>query len=450
MNDPNSDLLLRLSRNPITRPLARRAGLPAPQLLSRSEGPYEERPFAGRHVACGAISATAIGDAAQAALHAAGASLAAGQGPADLALFDASGLASVADLKSLYEFFHPLVPRLTPNARVLLLTAPPDQTDDIARATARRAVEGFTRSLAKEIGKRGATANLAYVEAGAEDRLDGLLRFLLSPRSAYVDGQPFRVSVQARLNGAVPRVTPLKGKLALVTGAAQGLGAATARRLAEEGAGLVCLDIPASESALREVAVATGGEALLADITAADAPQRIAAFLAARGGVDVIVHNAGVLRDKTIAKMPEHHWDLSLAVNLEAILRIDRELIEGGLLHDHGRLVCLSSISGLAGNVGQTNYSATKAGVIGYVAARARQLAPRGITANAVAPGLIETPMMLSMPWVFREVSRRMNSLVQSGVPRDVAELVTFLATPGAVGISGQTIRVCGQNLIGA
>ncbi|AXQ30077.1 3-oxoacyl-ACP reductase [Solimonas sp. K1W22B-7] len=445
-----SDLLSALSRNPLLRPLAKRAGLPAPQRLSRSEGPYEERPFAGRHVACGAINATAAGDAAQAALHAAGASLADEHGPADLALFDASGMTAVSDLKALYEFFHPLVPRLSANARVLVLTAPPEETEDSGLAAARRAVEGFTRSLAKEIGKRGATANLAYVEGGAENRIDGLLRFLLSPRSAYVDGQPFRVSARARLNGSMPLTATLQGKRVLVTGAAQGLGAAIARRMAEEGARLVCLDIAASRQSLQDVADASGGEILLADVSAADAPQRIAGRLAALGGVDVIVHNAGVLRDKTLAKMDERLWDLSLAVNLEAIVRIDRELIEGGLLHDHGRLICLSSISGVAGNVGQTNYSATKAGVIGYVASRARQLAPRGITANAVAPGLIETPMMMSMPFVFREISRRMNSLSQSGVPRDVAELVTFLATPGASGVSGQTIRVCGQNLIGA
>lgn len=445
-----SDFLLNLARNPLTRPLVKRAGLPTPQSLARCDVPYEERPFAGRRAACGAVAATAAGDAAQAVLHAAGATLAAADGAADLALFDATGLASVGDLKALYEFFHPLVPRLSANARVLVMTTPAEATTDSELAAARRAVEGFTRALAKEIGKRGATANLAYVEAGAEDRLDGLLRFLLSPRSAYVDGQPFRVSARTRAAPTAGPVAPLQGRVALVTGAAQGLGAATALRLAEEGARLVCLDLAASQAALQQVVLATGGEPLLADVSAADAPQRIGDFLRARGGVDIVVHNAGVLRDKTLAKMDEQRWDSSLAINLEAILRIDRELIEGGVLRDYGRLVCLSSISGVAGNVGQTNYSATKAGVIGYVASRGRQLAARGITANAVAPGLIETPMMQSMPFLFHEVSRRMNSLSQSGQPRDVAELITFLTTPGAAGISGQTLRVCGQSLIGA
>ncbi|HSW11447.1 MAG TPA: 3-oxoacyl-ACP reductase [Solimonas sp.] len=445
-----TDLLTRLSRSPLTRPLLRGAGLPLPQLLARSSQPYEEQPFAGRRAACSAIGATAAGDVAQAVLAAAGATLAGEGEVAELALFDATGLGCVGDLKALYEFFHPLLPRLAPNARVLLLAAPPDDPVNSELAAARRAIEGFTRALAKEIGRRGATANLVWVEQGAEERLDGLLRFLLSPRSAYIDGQPFRLSLQARGNGAAPQVAPLRGRRALVTGAAQGLGAATARRLAEEGAQVVGLDIEANRAALEQLMHETGGESLLADVSAAGAPQRIAAFLAARGGVDVLVHNAGVLRDKTLAKMDEHRWDASMAVNLEAILRIDRELVEGGVLQDHGRIICLSSISGMAGNVGQTNYSATKAGVIGYVAARARELASRGITANAVAPGLIETPMMMSMPWMFREVARRMNSLSQSGEPRDVAELITFLATPGAAGISGQTLRVCGQSLIGA
>jgi len=445
-----SDFFAQLTQHRLARPMLRRAGLPLPDGLSRNDLPYEDRPFAGRRAACGSIGATAAGEAAQAALYAAGATLAQDGEVAELALFDATGLGSIAELKSLYRFFHPLMPRLAPNARVVVLTAPPEDVVDSEVAAARRAVEGFTRSLAKEIGKRGATANLAYVEAGAEDRLDGLLRFLLSPRSAYVDGQPFRVSAQARSNGLASTVAPLRGKRALITGAAQGLGAATARRLAEEGARVVGLDIEANRQPLQQLMLEIGGEMLLADVSAVDAPRSIAAFLAAREGVDIVVHNAGVLRDKTLAKMDEQRWDSSLAVNLEAIVRIDRELVEGGVLRDHGRLICLSSISGMAGNVGQTNYSATKAGVIGYVAARARQLAPRGITANAVAPGLIETPMMMSMPFLFREVARRMNSLSQSGQPRDVAELITFLATPGAVGISGQTLRVCGQSLIGA
>ena len=120
------------------------------------------------------------------------------------------------------------------------------------------------------------------------------------------------------------------------------------------------------------------------------------------------------------------------------------------VLNDHGNVVCLSSIGGIAGNAGQTNYGATKAGLIGYVQTAAKAHAERGITINAVAPGFIETRMTAEMPFALREAGRRLNSLSQGGQPEDVAELITFLATPGASGITGNVIRVCGQSLIGA
>ena len=139
-----------------------------------------------------------------------------------------------------------------------------------------------------------------------------------------------------------------------------------------------------------------------------------------------------------------------LSINLGAILAIDEVLLGEQVINDGGRIVCLSSIGGIAGNMGQTNYGATKAGLIGYVAAQSAEQAKRGITVNAVAPGFIETRMTAEMPFMIREAGRRMNSLSQGGQPEDVAELIKFLTTPGAVGITGQTIRVCGQSLIGA
>ncbi|MHA7834984.1 MAG: SDR family oxidoreductase, partial [Algiphilus sp.] len=115
-----------------------------------------------------------------------------------------------------------------------------------------------------------------------------------------------------------------------------------------------------------------------------------------------------------------------------------------------GRIVCLSSIGGIAGNVGQTNYGATKSALIGYVAAESGVHADKGITVNAVAPGFIETRMTAAMPFTIREAGRRMNSMSQGGQPEDVAELICFLSTPGAAGVTGNTIRVCGQSLVGA
>jgi 3-oxoacyl-[acyl-carrier protein] reductase len=148
--------------------------------------------------------------------------------------------------------------------------------------------------------------------------------------------------------------------------------------------------------------------------------------------------------------MQEQSWDQVVDINLSAVMAIDQVLLAENILRDEARLVYLSSISGISGNFGQTNYALTKAALIGYVAAQAPLLAARGICINAVAPGFIETAMTQEMPFMAREIGRRLNSVKQGGQPRDVAELVTFLCTPGACGISGETIRVCGQGLVGA
>ena len=320
-----------------------------------------------------------------------------------------------------------------------------------AAAVAARAVEGFVRSVGKEIGKLGATANLLYVERGAEARAAGPLRFFLSAHSAYVDGQPVRITSAPDMPDEIAFTQALKDKVALVTGGARGIGAATARRLAAEGAHVVCLDIPADRETLDATVAEVGGTALPLDITDEEAPRKIADFLKEKfGGVDIVVHNAGVTRDKTLANMPEHFWDMVLSINLLSILKIDEVLLGEKVMRDHGRIVCLSSIGGIAGNVGQTNYGATKAGLIGYVQAQGPKQAGRGITVNAVAPGFIETRMTAAMPFMIREAGRRMNSLSQGGTPEDVAELITFLSTPGAGGVTGNVVRVCGQSLIGA
>ena len=243
---------------------------------------------------------------------------------------------------------------------------------------------------------------------------------------------------------------PHSQKAALVTGAARGIGAAAAAILAADGAHVVCLDRPEDSEALEETAQQVRGSTLPCDVTDPQAPESIAAALMERhGGVDIVVHNAGVTRDKTLAKMSEAQWDVVLAINLEAIAAINDALVHG-VLRDHGRIVSLSSIGGIAGNVGQTNYAASKAGVIGLTRALAEQLADRGITVNAVAPGFIETRMTEAMPVVVRQAGRRLSALGQGGLPEDVARTIAFLATPGAIGVTGQVLRVCGGALIGA
>lgn len=251
---------------------------------------------------------------------------------------------------------------------------------------------------------------------------------------------------------------PLAGKRALVTGAARGIGAAIAQVLADRGAHVIGLDVPQAQDALDQTMLALedawpsqgAHTALVADIAAPDAPKTIAAALLAMGEIDIVVHNAGITRDKTIAKMTEAAWDSVIDVNLSAQERIDDLLLDQNVLHAGGRIIGVSSISGIAGNLGQTNYATSKAGVIGRVQSMVEPLRARGITINAVAPGFIETQMTARIPLGLREAGRRMNSMSQGGQPVDVAETIAWLASPASAGITGNVVRVCGQSLIGA
>jgi len=359
-------------------------------------------------------------------------------------VFDASDLRTADDLRRLYEFFHPTVRRVGASGRVLVLGRPPEGE----AAVAQRALEGFVRSLAKEL-RHGATAQLVEVAPGGEENLESALRFLASAKSAYVDGQVIHVGPG---QSAIPDSweTPQAGRVAVVTGASRGIGAAIADVLARDGAHVVCVDVPARGGALADVANAIGGTALQLDVTADDAPQRLVDHLTQRhGGVDVVVHNAGITRDRTIARMDDAEWDVLMAVNLVAPQRITQALIDAGTLNEAGRVVLVSSVSGIAGNRGQVNYATAKAGLIGLALELAPRLAPTR-TINAVAPGFIETEMTAAMPFFTREAGRRMNSLSQGGKPVDVAETIAWLASPASGGINANVVRVCGQSLLGA
>jgi 3-oxoacyl-[acyl-carrier protein] reductase len=452
------DGLVRLHENIFTRHLVRALGLPKPVTLARAAGGYTAQPLAGLRVLYAqAPGAYAIG-ALCAALEAAGAAPAPFH-PADaltdprlvdVFVFDATACAGVDAARLLYTTFHPLMRRLAVNARVLLVATEPGTAGDPVAAATARGVEGLVRALAKELGPRGITVNLVYAAPDALAQLGGPVRFFCGPATTYVTGQAVHLARGASC-GATPVVQALAGKVALVTGAARGIGLAIAQRLQEEGARVVALDVPAAGAALQAACSRFNFTLLAIDIAEPGAPQQVATFLRETcGGVDVVVHNAGVTRDRRMANMQAPYWDLVMDINFGAVAALDRVLLDTGALHDAGRIVCLSSISGIAGNVGQSNYAMSKAALIGYVAAQAPLLAARGICINAVAPGFIETPMTDAMPLLLRELGRRANSLKQGGQPRDVAELVTFLSTPGAGGISGQTIRVCGQALLGA
>ena len=163
-----------------------------------------------------------------------------------------------------------------------------------------------------------------------------------------------------------------------------------------------------------------------------------------------MIHNAGITRDKLLANMDHARWASVINVNIAAQLRINDALFASEHFRNSPRIVSVASTSGIAGNRGQTNYAASKGGVMGMVRVSAPLLAERGGTINAVAPGFIETDMTARIPVALREAGRRLNSLRQGGLPADVAEAIAFLASDAAGGINGGVLRVCGQNMVGA
>jgi 3-oxoacyl-[acyl-carrier protein] reductase len=441
-----SDRYSQVVNAPVVSTIARQLGLPQPVSLDRYE---EGAPVVSGPVLSGGAPGGRLDKYLPGFLDRIKAERAGAEGKAKALVFDATGIADSTELVELQRFFYPAVGRLQRSGRVVVVGTPPAEAGSARAHTAQRALEGFTRSLAKEIGGRGATAQLVYVAKGAEDELDSTLRFLLSPRSAYVSGQVVRVAKGVAPIPEIDWERPLEGRVALVTGASRGIGAAIAATLARDGAKVVGLDIPQAADDLRAVTGAIDGEAIGLDITAEDAPERIASHFA-KGGVDVVVHNAGVTKDRTIAKMPEERWAQLLEINLSSEERINDALLDGKRLNANGRIVCVSSMSGIAGNSGQTNYAASKAGVIGMVESLAPELAKRKATINAVAPGFIETKMTGAMPIGPREAGRRLSSLSQGGLPVDVAETIAWFASPASTGVNGNTVRVCGQSLLGA
>ena len=476
-----SDFLVNLGANKTARKAIGTLGLPIPlpQKLERSDLPWTDRPCENRAVIVGqtrsgkmadALAQTlavagaqtfVVGDAAQLKPYAAQGE-AWGRKPETLAvdetndgkspyglLFDATGMKEPSQLWAVYEFFHNRIRSLARCGRAVILADTPKQIDSPAASATARALEGFVRSLGREIGKRGATATVLYVDKEAESRVEPVLRFVLSSRSAYVSGQPIHVSMAVAGDAPYPYRRPLDGKVALVTGAARGIGAKIAMSFAREGAKVIVVDRPAEDAHASKVAEQINGALLLCDITDEKAPDTMKKFIAdGLGKLDIVVHNAGVTRDKTLANMDADRWNMVMDVNLIGLIRLNEALLP--TMQKGGRILCLSSIAGISGNFGQTNYSTSKAGVIGYVQALAKTVAKKGITVNAVAPGFIETQMTAAIPLATREVARRLCNLSQGGLPEDIAEVLTFLASPGAVGMTGEVLRICGGNYVGA
>lgn len=473
-----SDFLVDLGANKTARQIITSLGLPLPmpERLERYRSAWPARPLDGRNVLVGQAGYGGLTEPLAMALGEAGATSyvvgACGPGTpwADAAeawgrpahtveegstpdgvgfyamVLDATGVRTAADLAGLYRFFQPRIRKLGRSGRVLVLGRPPEEATTLAEAAARRALEGFVRSVAREVGGKGATANLLTVHAGGEGQLAGPLRWFLSPASAFVSGQPLRVGTAPKT--LFSATAPLAGRIVVVTGAARGIGEATVEVLAREGARVIGVDRPDDAGPLADVMRRIGGTPVAADVTAPDAAARILAAVPEGESIHAIVHNAGITRDKTLANMDASRWDLTIAVNLQAILDLTDAL--SPRLADGGRIIALASIAGIAGNFGQTNYAASKAAVIGFVQAASAHFAGRGITVNAIAPGFIETRLTAAIPAATREAGRRMSCVVQGGLPVDIAEAVTFFASPGSAGITGQVLRVCGGSFLGA
>jgi 3-oxoacyl-[acyl-carrier protein] reductase len=433
-----ADRYLRFTGTAPGRFLTHRLGLPQPAALTRWS---PERPVLDGGLLHLTAGRPALGLAPLLARTGLGP---AGSDRTAAVVLDATGVRDVEGLAEVHAALHPVVRSVASSGRVVVLGAPLDPADH-HQAAAQQALEGFTRSLGKEIG-RGRTVNLVRLTDAAA--AESTLRFLLSPKSAYVSGQVIEVGAARETTDTDPE-RPLTGRTALVTGAARGIGEAVAETLARDGARVVVLDVPQAGQDARRVADRLGGTALPLDMTAADAGARIAEALP--DGLDVLIHNAGITRDRRLVNMPAERWASVLDVNLASVLRTTDALLKDGTLKRGGRVVATASIAGIAGNAGQTNYGASKAGVVGLV----RSLAPRaldehGVTVNAVAPGFIETRMTAAVPLFIREAGRRMNSLAQGGLPADVAETTAWLAHPASGAVNGQVVRVCGQSLLGA
>ncbi|MDQ2795654.1 MAG: 3-oxoacyl-ACP reductase [Actinomycetota bacterium] len=453
------DLFTSLVRSPV----AKRVGVPQPTTLRRYEpgGPLCDSPVlvAGggrfedglrRSLRDLGLAVTHTGDETA--------------GRIGAVVVDLSAATDPAELDQLRTIAAPVVKRLARNGRVVVVGTDPATLTDVAQVATQRALEGAVRSLGKEL-RAGATANLVLSQGNAHAGVLTAVEFFLSGRSAYVDGQVVVVDESAAPPPSpdADPARPLDGKVAVVTGAARGIGAQIARVLARDGATVVAVDVPAAGDALARLANEIRGQALQADVTAADAGPRIVEAATSRhGSLDIVVHNAGITRDKLFVNMDESRWGSVLDVNLRSVLRMNEAILGNhmhdmhnkhvveGAMSDGGRVVCVASIAGIAGNRGQTNYGASKAGIIGLVSALSAQVRTRGITVNAVAPGFIETEMTAKIPFATREIGRRMNSLQQGGLPLDVAETIAWLSQPGSSAVTGQVIRVCGQSLLGA
>ena len=240
----------------------------------------------------------------------------------------------------------------------------------------------------------------------------------------------------------------LKDRTAVVTGSGRGIGREIALLLGTRGANIVISDIDSDNSSkTAEEFKKQGIDAISipANVTSADdAEKLISGTVEAFGSIDILVNNAGITRDGLLVRMSEEDWDMVMSINLKGAFLVTRSAAKVMMKKRYGRIINIASVVGVVGNAGQANYSASKAGLIGLTKSTARELAGRGVTANAVAPGFIETEMTKAMSEKAQEKFLETVPLKRKGKPSDVAEAVAFLASDSAAYITGQTLSVCG------
>ncbi len=241
----------------------------------------------------------------------------------------------------------------------------------------------------------------------------------------------------------------LEKRTALVTGAARGIGKAIAENLAERGANIVVVDLEleSAEKVAQEIAQKTGKKvlALKADVSDnASVKAMVKEALKKFGKIDILVNNAGITRDGLLMRMKEKDWDLVLDINLKGAFNCAQALTRSMMKARYGRIINITSVSGIVGQAGQTNYSSSKAGLIGFTKALAKEVGARGITVNAVAPGFIETVLTEDLPEEIKDFSIKITPLGRFGKPEDIANAVAFLAAEESSFITGVVLKVDG------